>query len=169
MQTGSPLEKIKTTSSGRRFFTKSTFLMIMVSLFVAMAFFLATAAAVIADGAPLGDQPTGKEEMTTAALKMLGSLILVIGLIVTLFYLARKVRGRVAGPGRSARMQLIETLTIAPRRWVALVEVLDQWLILGVGPEEVRLLSQLQRPVESETMEGVLGPTTGFTPFSSAI
>jgi flagellar biosynthetic protein FliO len=136
--------------------------MIMTTLFVAMGLFLATTAAAFADGAPLGDQPTGKEEMTTAALKMLGSLILVIGLIVTLFYLARKVRGRVAGPGRSARMQLIETLTIAPRRWVALVEIRDQWLILGVGPEEVRLLSQLQRPVESETMEPRHGPHDGF-------
>ena len=73
---------------------KSTFFMIMTTLFVAMVFFSATAAAAFADGAPLGDQPAGKEEMTTAALKMLGSLILVIGLIVTLFYLARKVRGR---------------------------------------------------------------------------
>jgi flagellar biosynthetic protein FliO len=141
---------------------KSTFFMMMVSLFVAMAFFLATAAAVIADGAPLGDQPTGKEEMTTAALKMLGSLILVIGLIVTLFYLARKVRGRVAGPGRTARMQLIETLTIAPRRLVVLVEIRDQWLILGVGTEEVRLLSQLQRPVENEAVERHSGAHDGF-------
>ena len=136
--------------------------MIMTTLFVAMVFFSATAAAAFADGAPLGDQPAGKEEMTTAALKMLGSLILVIGLIVTLFYLARKVRGRVAGPGRTARMQLIETLTIAPRRWVALVEIRDQWLILGVGSEEVRLLSQLQRPVESETMERRPGTHDGF-------
>jgi flagellar biosynthetic protein FliO len=135
--------------------------MIMLTLFVAMTFFLATAAA-FADGDPLKDQPTGKEEMTTAALKMLGSLILVIGLIVTLFYLARKVRGRVGGPGRTARIQLIETLTIAPRRWVALVEVLDQWLILGVGPEEVRLLTQLRRPLEGETMERCPGTHDGF-------
>ena len=136
--------------------------MIMATLFVAMGFFLATAAAAFADGAPLGDQPTGKEEMTTATLKMLGSLMLVIGLIVALFYLARKIRWRGGGAGRTARMQLIETLTIAPRRWVALVEVLDQWLILGVGPEEVRLLTQVQRPVESETMEGRPGTHDGF-------
>jgi flagellar protein FliO/FliZ len=141
---------------------KSTFFMIMASLFVAMAFFLATAAAAFAVGAPFGDQPTGKEEMTAAALKMLGSLILVIGLIVTLFYLARKLRWRASGPGRTARMQLIETLTVAPKRWVALVEIRDQWLILGVGPEEVRLLSQLQRPVESETMERRPGTHDGF-------
>jgi flagellar protein FliO/FliZ len=136
--------------------------MTMATLFVAMAFLLAIAPAAFADGAPLGDSPAGKEEMTTAALKMLGSLILVIGLIVTLFYLARKVRWRVAGHGRTARMQLIETLTIAPRRWVALVEIRDQWLILGVGPEEVRLLTQVQRPVESETMERRPGTHDGF-------
>jgi flagellar protein FliO/FliZ len=141
---------------------KSKFFMIMAIIFVATAFFLAAAAAAFADGVPLGDQPSGKEEMTTATLKMLGSLILVIGLIVTLFYLARKIRWRVAGPGRTARMQLIETLTIAPKRWVALVEVLDQWLILGVGPEEVRLLSQLQRPGEDETIGRGPGTHDGF-------
>jgi flagellar protein FliO/FliZ len=136
--------------------------MTMATLFVAMAFLLAIAGAAFADGAPLEDPPAGKEEMTTAALKMLGSLILVIGLIVALFYLARKVRWRVAGTGRTARMQLIETLTIAPRRWVALVEIRDQWLILGVGPEEVRLLTQVQRPVESESMERRPGIHDGF-------
>jgi flagellar biogenesis protein FliO len=57
---------------------------------------------------------------------------------------------------------LIETLTIAPRRWVALVEIRDQWLILGVGPEEVRLLTQVQRPGESESMERRPGTQDGF-------
>jgi flagellar biogenesis protein FliO len=141
---------------------KPTFFKIMMMLFIAMAFLLATEGGAIAGGTQLGDQPTGKEEMTTATLKMLGSLILVIGLIVTLFYLARKVRWRVAGPGRIARMQLVETLTIAPRRWVALVEVRDQWLILGVGPEEVRFLSQLQRPSEAETLENPPSTHDGF-------
>jgi flagellar biogenesis protein FliO len=59
-------------------------------------------------------------------------------------------------------MQLVETLAIAPRRWVALVEIRDQWLVLGVGQEDVRLLSQLPRPVEGETMERIHGPHEGF-------
>jgi len=141
---------------------KPKFFMTMASLFVAMSFLLTTAVIGFADGGPSGDQLAGKEEMTSAALKMLGSLILVIGLIVTLFYVARKVKWRVTGLGRTARMQLIETLTIAPRRWVSLVEIRDQWLILGVGPEEVRLLTQLQRPVESETPDGRHGAPDGF-------
>ena len=141
---------------------KPTSYMTMATFIVAMAFILAAAPAVFAEGAPLGDPPAGKEEMTTAVLKMLGSLVLVIGLIVVLFFLARKVRWRVAGPGRTARMQLVETLAIAPRRWVALVEIRDQWLILGVGQEDVRLLSQLPRPVEGETMERRPGSHEGF-------
>ena len=141
---------------------KPKIFMTMASLFVAMSFFLTTAVLVFAEGAPSGDQLAGKEEMTAAALKMLGSLILVVGLIVTLFYVARKVKWRVTGPGRTARMQLVETLTIAPRRWVSLVEIRDQWLVLGVGPEEVRLLTQLQRPAESEATDGRHGATDGF-------
>jgi flagellar biogenesis protein FliO len=141
---------------------KPKFFMTMASLFVAMSFLSTTAVVVFADGAPSGDQLAGKEEMTAAALKMVGSLILVVGLIVTLFYVARKVKWRVTGSGRTVRMQLIETLTIAPRRWVSLVEIRDQWLVIGVGPEEVRLLTQLQRPAESETTEGRHGEAGGF-------
>jgi flagellar biogenesis protein FliO len=141
---------------------KSKFTIIMTTLLVAMAVFLAAVSTAYADGTSLGEPHAGKEEMTAAALKMLGSLILVVGLIVTLFYLARRVRWRVGGAGRTARMQLIETLTVAPRRWVVLVEIQDQWLILGVGTEEVRLLSQLQRPVEKETVERRPGTHDGF-------
>jgi len=140
----------------------STFLKIMAMRFAAMVFFLATDVASFAGETPLGGETTGTEEMTTAVLKMLGSLILVIGVIATLFYVARKVRSRVAGGGRTARMQLIETLSIAPKRWVALVEVQNQWLILGVGPDEVRFLTRLPRPAESEITENRSSTHDGF-------
>lgn len=86
-------------------------------------------------------------ELGNATLKMAGSLVLVIGLILLFVYLLKRFR---IGPlsSRSPVFRLLGSLSLGPRRSIALVEIHNQWLVLGVGAERVTLLSRMDRPEE---------------------
>lgn len=85
----------------------------------------------------------------TAALKASGSLLLVVGLIICLFFLVRRFRFGGLPYNGHPRMRLLGKLHLAPKRAIALVEVEDQWLVLGVGTESVTLISTLAPPPDS--------------------
>jgi flagellar protein FliO/FliZ len=101
--------------------------------------------------------------MTIATIKMLASLILIIGLILCVFYFLKRFRGigrmAVSGP----RIRLIGSLTLAPKRSVAVVEVEGQWLVLGIGTESITLLSTLNpEKRDVENMAARPQTTSGF-------
>ncbi|MGD8385802.1 MAG: flagellar biosynthetic protein FliO [Desulfobacteraceae bacterium] len=89
-------------------------------------------------------------DLATGAVKTAGSLFLVLGLIVCLFYVIKRMRFGAPSAAGAARMRLLGTLHLAPKRSVALVEIRDQWLVLGLGTESVTLLSSMTRPEEVE-------------------
>ncbi len=89
-------------------------------------------------------------ELGTAAIKTVASLGLVVGLIVCLCYLFRKWRFGPLAANNQAAMRLIGTLSLAPRRSLVLVEIGDQWLVVGVGADHVTLIAKLERPPESD-------------------
>jgi flagellar protein FliO/FliZ len=86
----------------------------------------------------------------TAALKASGSLLLVVGLIICLLFLVKRLRFGGLPHSGYPRMRLLGRLHLAPKRAIALVEVEDQWLVLGVGTESVSLISRVARPPESD-------------------
>ncbi len=85
------------------------------------------------------------DDMASASFKMFGSLILVIGIILVIFYGIRRLK-LTAGIQGPARMRVIGTLALAPKRSIALVEVCGELLLLGIGTDNVRLLSKLEKP-----------------------
>jgi flagellar protein FliO/FliZ len=98
-----------------------------------------------------------------ASLKMIGSLMVVLGLILGLFYALRRLRFRPFQGGPSRQMRLIATLNLAPKRALSLVELNDQWLIVGVGAESVRLITRMERPPETEAVASAEpGSARGF-------
>lgn len=92
-------------------------------------------------------------DVATSALKTAGALLLVLGLIVCLVYVIKRMRFGGASAAGSPRMRLLGMLNLAPKRSVALVEIRDQWLVLGLGTESVTLLSSMTRPEETERPE----------------
>jgi flagellar biosynthetic protein FliO len=105
------------------------------------------------------DLPSGG--IGEAWLKMLGTLLLVVGLIVFVFYVAKRLRLAPLPGGKEVRMRLLGTLHLAPKRSVALVEVSGEWLVLGVGTESISLLSKLDR---AHAAEGCGGPSGSERP-----
>jgi flagellar protein FliO/FliZ len=100
-------------------------------------------------------------ELGMASLKMIGSLMIVLGLILGLFYTLRRLRLRAFQSGPTRQMRLITTLNLAPKRALALVELNDRWLVIGVGAEGVRLITQMDRPPEIEA-SGVAETANGM-------
>ena len=93
----------------------------------------------------------------TVSMKMAGSLILILGLIVFLFYLLKKFRLNTFPMGRHPLMRLLGTLNLAPKKSLALVEICGQWFVVGVGTENISLISKVDAPAEQDQSEEVSG------------
>jgi len=91
-------------------------------------------------------------DLGIASLKMFGSLILVLGLIILILFLLKKLRISPLANNRIPVMRIIGTLNLAPKRAVALIEVCDQWLLVGIGTENVTLISKFDQPCDVENM-----------------
>ena len=100
-------------------------------------------------------------ELETAAIKTIVSLGLVVGLIVCLFYVLRRWRFGALSANNQRAMRLVSTLSLAPRRSLALVEIAEQWFVVGVGADHVTFIAKLERPPEPDR-QVPLDPSTGF-------
>lgn len=92
-------------------------------------------------------------ELGNITLKMIGSLVFIIGLILIFVYLLKRFRIGPMSLNRSPIFRLLGSLNLAPKRSIALVEIHNQWLVLGVGTERVTLLSKMDRPEEEGLSE----------------
>jgi flagellar biosynthetic protein FliO len=92
-------------------------------------------------------------ELAGASLKMVGSLAMVLGLILVLFYAIKRFRPRSLHSSQVPEMRLLGTLNLAPKRALALVELHDQWMVVGVGTDSVTLVTKMDRPPEPEPEE----------------
>jgi len=83
-------------------------------------------------------------DMGTGLVQTLAGLALVLALIFAATWLIR----RISPSGRpNALLRVVASLTIGQRERVVLIEVGDQWLLLGVAPGAVRALQTLPKGV----------------------
>lgn len=73
-------------------------------------------------------------------------LIIILGLILGLFFIMRRLKLGALSGNRVPLMRILGTLSLAPKRGIALVEICDQWLVIGIGTENVNLISKVDRP-----------------------
>jgi flagellar protein FliO/FliZ len=79
----------------------------------------------------------------SALLQMVLSLTLVLALLVGTLWLLR--RFRVGRGGSASMLRVVASTAVGPRENVVVVEVGDEWLVLGVAPGNVTLLRALPR------------------------
>ena len=96
-------------------------------------------------------------EFGISALKMFGSLVLIVGLIIFLSYWLKRLRPGTLSAGKAPVMRLVGTLSLAPKRAVALVEVSDEWFLVGVGTESVTLISKVEPSTQTDQRDAAWG------------
>lgn len=100
-----------------------------------------TTASVPVPSQPMPDAPSGAGAVGSAVL----ALLLVVGLILALAWLAKRMPGAVASSNKSLRV--VASLAVGQRERVVVVAVGDTQLLLGVGPGGTRTLHTLSEPL----------------------
>ncbi|ORJ63511.1 FliO/MopB family protein [Geothermobacter hydrogeniphilus] len=89
-------------------------------------------------------------ELLSSGMRVIGTLVLIIGLVLVIYALAKKRFKLLPGRHQGA-IQVLEMRYLAPKKAVALVKVRGQELLLGIGQEQVNLLHRLDTPTDFET------------------
>jgi flagellar protein FliO/FliZ len=84
----------------------------------------------------------GTDNMLPVGLKLIGALVIVLGIVLLLYYCSRKGFGFLPAP-KSGAIKLIEARHLMPKKSLFLVEVRGKELLLGVGVDRIELLSGL--------------------------
>lgn len=83
-------------------------------------------------------------------LQMLMSLLVVLGLIFALAFVAKKMR---LGPANQHGVKLVASLALGAKERVVVVEVEEQQYMLGVTGQQINLLQKLDKNIsKSETL-----------------
>ena len=108
---------------------------------------------------PVPTATGGGPGLGTAA-TMLGGLILVVAVAVALGWAVKRLNARKLLGGKGRHLEVLETVTIGPRRSLALVRCGTHWLVVGLGERELITVATLPAPVE--------GPAPAIGPVPTA-
>jgi flagellar biogenesis protein FliO len=85
--------------------------------------------------------------LLSVAGRVVGSLVLVIGLIFVTALVLRRYLGTTKAPTTSRKVsQLIEVTPLGGKRFLYLIRVADRLLVVGAGGERLSLLSEIRDP-----------------------
>lgn len=91
---------------------------------------------------PILDLPeTGS--MVLTLFKVLGSLVLVVGLMVIFAVWLKKMGLARGGLQQGSLIRVIDTKMIAPKKYIAVVQVAEERLALGITDQQITLLTPL--------------------------
>ncbi|MDA8165312.1 MAG: flagellar biosynthetic protein FliO, partial [Desulfobacteraceae bacterium] len=123
----------------------------VVGLAVAMP--LLGPAAALAQETPAGHlrvAGSGRDLQQTASLfvtmlKAFGALALVLGLIALLAVWLRKMGWGKDAPGRGGSLiRVLDTRMLAPKKYVAVLRIADEYLAVGITDQQINLLTKLE-------------------------
>ncbi len=81
--------------------------------------------------------------LMSAIVKVFGSLLVVVGLMLVFLYFIKRT-GLGSGRGRgSSAIVVLETRMVAPKKYVAIVEIAGKCLALGITDHNINLLADL--------------------------
>ncbi len=75
-------------------------------------------------------------------LRVIGSLILVFGLMGAVLWGLRRMQGRIAQAVPGRRLQIIESTGVGARQKIALVRVDGHEVLVGISPTQISALGQ---------------------------
>jgi flagellar biosynthetic protein FliO len=102
------------------------------------------------------ENPSGYSEtasLISAIFKVVGSLAVVVALMVVFIYLLKKT-GINRGLRENSLIQVLETKMVAPKKYIAIVEIAGKAVSLGVTENNITLLTE----VEPSRLSGLNSP-----------
>ena len=94
----------------------------------------------------------GGPDMAAGLAQMVGSLVLVIGIILVLYYLVGRFM-KVPQGGGAGYIRVVETRHLAPKKSLLLVEVGGEYLLLSNSGEGVSFIKQVEMLEEIEVVD----------------
>lgn len=89
---------------------------------------------------------TSSPDLTLATIKMVVSLVLVLGLLWGLYLLTRKKMAARQNSGRGGMIQVLESRYLGVKKSIAMVQVPGAVLVVGVSADKINLLSRIEDP-----------------------
>ena len=92
------------------------------------------------------------QESASPLVSMGASLMAVIAIIVVLAYIAKRIG--ISGSTGNAQIKLVSQLAIGPREKICIIEVGEEWLVVGTTVQQMTLLSRTPRtePIATPTL-----------------
>ncbi len=100
--------------------------------------------------------PTPSAPATGSLLQTILALMLVLGLLLGLAWFMKRFGARVMGA--SANVKLVGALNIGGRERIMVVEVGNQWIVVGASPGRVNALATMPRQEGAQEDSATLTP-----------
>lgn len=75
--------------------------------------------------------------------QLLGVLVIFIFVLIITYVVTRWIAGYQKGHSFNRNLKIIETLKITQNKYIQIVEAGDEYLVIAIGKDEVRLLTKL--------------------------
>ena len=98
-------------------------------------------------------------ELFPSALKMIGSLFLILGMLLGMFFLFKK--GSILSSGGKGEIQILDIKHLGGRKSVCLLQVKGRQMLVGVSQDRIDLLYQLDRESDASRFEQELRQKKG--------
>lgn len=109
-----------------------------------------------------GSLSPGTTSLLSAIIKVSGSLLVVVGIMLVLLYAIKRTGlGSGLGNGSSA-ITVLETRMVAPKKYIAIVDVAGRCLALGITDHNITLLSDLGTEAKSALTSKPIAAGPGF-------
>ena len=84
------------------------------------------------------------------AMQLIGVLIIFVVVLIITYFTTKWVGGYQKVRMKNKNLQMIESLNVAPNKYMCLVKAGEVYLVIAVGKDEVTLLTQLTKEQLSE-------------------
>jgi flagellar biosynthetic protein FliO len=88
-------------------------------------------------------------DINILSFKLVITMLAVFTLLILFLYIMKRIKGGNLSFKKFPAIRIISTLSLAPKRSIAIVEVENEWLLLGVG-ENISILSKYDKPEDAE-------------------
>ena len=95
-------------------------------------------------------------DLNMLSLKLAIFLLVIFALMILFFFVLKRVKGGSFAMGKYPLMKNLATLSLGPKRSLALIEICDQWILVGAGSENISLISKVDKPSDFSQLNNSL-------------